>query len=80
MNSDLILMIILVVALILGNLWLLKRNNKSFQGKHRASARVSQNKKSSASTSDVTAVDTSKSAQNHQQHSDHAADDGGGGD
>ncbi len=82
MNSELILMIILVIALIFGNLWLLKRNSKSFQSKHRPSTPASQNKKSSATASDATTVDTNKtnSPQNHQQHTDHSADDGGGSD
>lgn len=82
MNNDLIMMIFLVVALIFGNLWLLKRNSRSFDNKHRPSARASQQKKSSTATSETTSIDTNKtnSPQNHQQHSEHSADDGGGSD
>lgn len=81
MNTDLILMIILVVALLFGNLWLLKRNNKSFNAKRRPSPTVSQTKKSNPTT-DATAVDSTKpnNTQNHQQHNDQSADDGGGSD
>ena len=71
MNNDLILMIILVIALIFGNLWLLKRNNKSFHAKRRPTPAASQPKKKPQST-ETTATDTGKA--NKQQDAPQVSD------
>jgi len=80
MNSDLILMIILVIALLFGNLWLLKRNSKAFAARRKPSPAVSQSKKNNQNQDTATADSNSVTPAKNQSNAEHAADDGGGAD
>ncbi len=82
MNSELVMMIILVIALIFGNLWLLKRNSKSFAAKRKTTAPVSQTRKKANAEATVNdgATPPQKPTNSPQNQDDSSGQDGGGGD
>lgn len=81
MNNDLILMIFLVIALIFGNLWLLKRNSKAFAARRKPSPPVSQQKQNKPNQDTATTDSSSVTpAKNQQNSADQSVDDAGGAD